>query len=216
MSWKTALAVFGGVLGICCGEALKLGYTDWAQLGQLTYWLGVGVQIASLIGVYVGGLYTDKPKSNGQAVDLTKVGKLILPLLLLIPLISCAGRLDNLVRFSPVIASEIASVQGAVEQQKEGLLAADCTVDQAKPQNCYVAFQKGFIEIMKYHQAYDEALAAVNTTSVKQALANMSGVVSGWVQREVLRLPEKVRLWVVLALESLRASLLVAQQSVGG
>ena len=59
---KIALAIFGGFLGIACGEALKLGYTDWSQLSELTYWLGLGIQTASLISVYTGGLYTEKPR----------------------------------------------------------------------------------------------------------------------------------------------------------
>lgn len=91
MTWKTALAVFGGVLGIICGEALKLGYTDWTQLGALQYWLGIGVQIASLIGVYCGGLYQSVP-SNETKVDLTKIGSLVLLLALLAPLTGCAAK----------------------------------------------------------------------------------------------------------------------------
>ena len=58
---KSALAILGGLLGIICGEALKLGYTDWMQMTGLQYWMGVGVQVASLIAVYTGGLYQNSP-----------------------------------------------------------------------------------------------------------------------------------------------------------
>ena len=92
MTWKTALAIFGGILGIICGEALKLGYTDWAQLGALPYWLGIGVQIASLIGVYCGGLYQAAPGDKSLKVDLTKIAPLLLVLLLIVPLGGCAAK----------------------------------------------------------------------------------------------------------------------------
>jgi len=58
---KSVLAILGGLLGIICGEALKLGYTDWMQMTGLQYWMGVGVQVASLIAVYTGGLYQNSP-----------------------------------------------------------------------------------------------------------------------------------------------------------
>lgn len=61
MTLKSVLAIVAGLLGIVCGEALKLGLTNWHDLGSLTYWLGVGVQTASLLGVYAGGLYQPQP-----------------------------------------------------------------------------------------------------------------------------------------------------------
>lgn len=61
MNLKSVLAILGGLLGIVCGEALKLGLKDWIDLTNFTYWMGNGIQIASLIAVYTGGLYQAKP-----------------------------------------------------------------------------------------------------------------------------------------------------------
>lgn len=58
MNWKTVLAILGGILGIICGEAVKVGLKDWVDFGRLDYWMGVGIQIAGLIAVYVGGVNT--------------------------------------------------------------------------------------------------------------------------------------------------------------
>jgi hypothetical protein len=120
------------------------------------------------------------------------------------------------ISLAPVISGEIQAVQSAVESQKADLVATDCTFDPAKPQNCYVMSQTLLLEIATYDKAFHDALRAVNTTSIKQALSNMSGVVSDWVQTRVLRIPAKIRIYVVIALESLRAGLATASISLGG
>ena len=68
MSWKAALAVAGGLLGIFCGEAVKQELTHWAQLASFPFWMGCGVQLAGLISVFTGGLYTAKPGSAWDGV----------------------------------------------------------------------------------------------------------------------------------------------------
>lgn len=68
MNWKSVLAVAGGLLGIFCGEAVKQQLTHWVDLASFPYWMGVGVQLAGLISVYVGGLYTPKPGSAWDGV----------------------------------------------------------------------------------------------------------------------------------------------------
>lgn len=72
MNWKTVLTILGGVLGIICGEALKLNLKNWADLTNFVYWMGIGVQIASLLAVYAGGVNTTLPwngveRRNGNA-----------------------------------------------------------------------------------------------------------------------------------------------------
>lgn len=64
MGWKTILAVIGGLLLIICGEALKQEMTQWEQLLEFKFIMYIGVQVAGLISVFVGGLYTPKPNGG--------------------------------------------------------------------------------------------------------------------------------------------------------
>lgn len=65
MTWKTVLMVLGSVLLIVCGKALELELKSWAELTEFKFVMTIGLQFAGVIGVFVGGLYTDKP-GGGQ------------------------------------------------------------------------------------------------------------------------------------------------------
>jgi hypothetical protein len=67
MTWKQATALIGSLLVIVCGEAVKLGYTEWGQLTALVYWLGIGIQVGGLLGAYQVGRYQAPP--NRRLVD---------------------------------------------------------------------------------------------------------------------------------------------------
>ena len=91
MNWKALLAILGGLLAIVCGEAIKLGLKNWADLSNFTYWMGNGIQIAGLISAYTGGLYQDKPKgldaaATAQTNLVTSINNLA-PLVLLVLLL---------------------------------------------------------------------------------------------------------------------------------
>lgn len=148
---------------------------------------------------------------------LRTFGAALILIVLALAVTGCAGnKLNTVISLAPVISSEIQAVQSAVEGQKVDLQAEDCTTDPTKPQNCYIAFQRGLLVLATYDQAFHDALAAVNTTSVRTALAQMSGLVSQWVTTHVIRLPDRIRPYIVIALEALRAGLLTASVSVGG
>ena len=134
-------------------------------------------------------------------------------LFLLVPLllVGCAGnKINTVITLQPIIATEIQSVQQAVESQKDGLVAVSCGA-----QNCYLALQADILKIATYQQALDAALRALDTPSAKTAILNMDGVVSGWITSGILQLPATVRPFVLVALEALRAGLLTAQTSLG-
>lgn len=137
----------------------------------------------------------------------------LIPILALALLfVGCAGKkLDTVITMEPIIASEIQSVQIAVEGQKAGLLSVDCgTV------TCYQSLKTIVGQVATYDKALNQALAALNTTSAKLALANMVSVVQDWLNTNLIKLPEKIQPFVLVALQSLSAGLAAANISLGG
>lgn len=72
MNTKSIFAILGGLLAIVCGEAVKLGLKDWADLTNFQYWMGNGIQIAGLISAYAGGLYQPKPGGLDAAIAVAR------------------------------------------------------------------------------------------------------------------------------------------------
>jgi prophage DNA circulation protein len=102
-------------------------------------------------------------------------------------------------------------VQIAVEGQKVGLQAVACgAVD------CYQDMKTILGKIAVYNKALNQALTALNTLSAKTALANMVQVIQDWLAANLIRLPENVKPFVVVALQSLSAGLAAANISLGG
>lgn len=129
----------------------------------------------------------------------------------------CAGKkMNTAISLAPVIAGEIRAVQVAVEGQKDGLKLADCSSDPTRPRNCYLVFQDVLLQVATWDKALNDSLAAMNTTSAKEAIGKMSGLVSQWIQQQLIKLPDSVRLYILIALESLRGGLLAAGSSLGG
>ena len=228
MNWKALLAILGGLLAIVCGEAIKLGLKNWADLSNFTYWMGNGIQIAGLISAYTGGLYQDKPKGLDVAAtaqtNLVKSINNLAPLVLLVLLVpfvtGCANKagMNTALNLVPILNDEIKAVSDAIEVQKVPLQAQTCgtsAVTQA-PVDCYVVFTGILEKVAGYDRVYREAAKALNTTSALQAVKDMSQVVQNAVQTEVLKLPEKIRTFVLVALEALRGGLAAAQVSLGG
>ena len=133
---------------------------------------------------------------------------LVLPLLLA----GCAGnKINTVITMEPVIASQIQSVQLAVEQNKAGLQGVTCGVV-----DCYQAAKNDLGIIATYDKGLNEALTALNTTSAKQALANMVLVIQDWIANRLIRLPANIQPFVLVALQSLSAGLAAANISLGG
>jgi hypothetical protein len=61
MSTATIVKIVLSAVVIAAGEALKLQYTDWAQLTGLQYWAGIIVQTGAAYGLL-------RTNSNGGAV----------------------------------------------------------------------------------------------------------------------------------------------------
>jgi hypothetical protein len=126
MNTKSLVAILGGVLAIICGEALKLGLKNWADLSNFTYWMGCGMQIAGLCAAYTGGLYQDKPGGADAAVtaqktattaqqDATSAVNKLLPLGLLVLI------LPGLVGCSPKTVTFDTSTTGTMYQAEQAM-----------------------------------------------------------------------------------------------
>jgi PBP1b-binding outer membrane lipoprotein LpoB len=123
---------------------------------------------------------------------------------------------NTVVSLGPVIADEIKVVSDAVEGQKAGLQSADCTTDPKQPTNCYVAFSVYLGKAAEYDDALAAAIRAVNTTSAKVAVANLSDLVSTWIQTRLIKLPAKIQPYILVALSTLRGTLIVVSNNLGG
>lgn len=148
-------------------------------------------------------------------------------LLLLIPVFGaggCAGKkLDTVITLVPLINDEFKAVSDALEVQKPNLQLATCGTYPADypdkilaggPMDCYVRFTGILAEADKYKVVFQESAKALNTTSALQAIRDMSGVIQNAINREVLKLPDKVRLFLLVALEALRSGLAAAEVSL--
>ena len=138
--------------------------------------------------------------------------RLLLCLLLPVLLVGCAGnKINTVITMEPVIASQIQGVQLAIESNKAGLLAVQCGAV-----NCYQAGKNIVGEVATLDKALNEALTALNTTSAKQALANMVTAVQGWIATNLIKLPDTIKPFILVALQSLSAGLAAANISLGG
>ena len=123
---------------------------------------------------------------------------------------------NTVVSLGPVIADEIKVVSDAVEGQKAGLQSVDCTVDPKQPMNCYVAFSVYLGKAAGYDDMLAAAIRAVNTTSTKVAVANLSDLVSTWIQTQLIKLPATIQPYILVALSTLRGTLAVVSNNLGG
>jgi hypothetical protein len=149
------------------------------------------------------------------------VAVLIVAIVITLPALwGCAGKkLDTVITIVPIVADSIKAASDAIEAQKPSLQAATCGTDsQSPPQavDCYVVFTGIMGKVATFDRIFRDAARALNTTSALQALTDMSSVVQGAITAEVLRLPEKLRLIILIGLESLRAGVVAAQVSLGG
>jgi hypothetical protein len=142
--------------------------------------------------------------------------KLVLAFLLAWTTVGCAGNIkfNTVVSLGPVIADEIKVVSDAVETNKAGLQSVDCSTDTAK-MNCYTAFSLYLGKAAEYDDALAAAIKAVNTTSAQTAVANLSGLVSTWIQTRLIKVPANIQPYILVALETLRGTLLVVSNNLG-
>lgn len=191
----------------------------WAQ------WMATLAAVVSTVAGKMGsspltGAPTTSSTSTTTTTDVTKVAPALLLMLALPFLTGCANKagMNTALNLVPILNDEIKAVSDAIEVQKVPLQAQTCgtsAVTQA-PVDCYVVFTGILEKVAGYDRVYREAAKALNTTSALQAVKDMSQVVQNAVQAEVLKLPEKIKTFVLVALEALRGGLAAAQVSLGG
>jgi hypothetical protein len=142
--------------------------------------------------------------------------RLFLSFVLVWAVAGCAGNIKfkTVVDLGPVVADEIKVVSDAVETNKIGLQSIDCST-VAKKMNCYVAFSDYLGKAAEYDDAFAASIKAINTTDAKTAIANMSGLISEWIQTRLIKLPDNIRVYILVALETLRGTLLVVANNLG-